>query len=325
MNDTPFQTLLGEDPAFQSAIRSAHLLSATDVTVLITGESGSGKELFAHAIHASSPRAGEPFITINCAALPDSLAESELFGHARGSFTGAVADREGRIQAAHGGTLFLDEVGELTPVVQAKLLRFLETGEVQPVGVNRPVTANVRVVAATHRDLFQRVREGQFREDLYYRLNVVPVTVPPLRERSRDVEMLLEHFLKSLADKHQVAVPRLDAACRSTLLNHSWPGNVRELRNLCERLVILHPAEIVRSEHLPEELFSTSVEEDLSEIQGHGGFVLPESGIDFSAMESHMIKQALRKARGNRSRAARLLGLTRDAFLYRIKKHAISF
>ncbi len=310
-------SLLGESPEFLAAVRSAQVAAATDVTVLLLGESGTGKEVLAHAMHDSSRRADGPFVAINCAALPEALAESELFGHAKGAFTGAVSAAPGRIRAAEGGTLFLDEVGELPLAIQAKLLRFLETGEVQPVGESSSRRVDVRVIAATHRDLHQEAQAGRFRSDLYYRLNVIPLELPPLRERTGDIPLLLSAFTTRLSGQHGLERPLYQAATLSLLERYPWPGNVRELRNLCERMVILFAGRRVAPENLPYEIRS----EGRWTADAH--FVLPSSGICLEELEQNMIRQALERTHGNRSRAARLLGLTRDTLLYRLKKYAI--
>jgi len=313
----PFDdTLLGRAPEFQAVVRSARVAAATDVTALILGESGTGKELLARAMHAASPRAERPFVAINCAALPESLAESELFGHRKGAFTGAVADHPGRIRSADGGTLFLDEVGELPPAVQAKLLRFLESGECQSLGDLRAHRADVRVIAATHRDLHQLVREGRFREDLYYRIAIVPLSLPPLRERQGDVALLLQYLTAELAARYGLQPPRYARDALRALQAYHWPGNVRELRNFCERMLVLLAGQEVTADNLPAE-FRRPQHADKS------GFSLPDGGIRLEELEQSMIRQALEMARGNRSRAARLLGLTRDTLLYRIKKYAL--
>lgn len=310
------QTLLGHAPEWQSVLRTARLVAATDVTVLISGESGTGKELLARALHRDSRRSDGPFVPINCAALPDGLVESALFGHRRGAFTGATTDQPGHIRAAAGGTLFLDEVAELPLVVQAKLLRFLESGECQVVGSPTPSHCNTRLITATHRDLLAWVKQGRFREDLYYRLNVVPLELPPLRQRGSDLKLLLAHFTTTLARHHGLPPPHYSPALLDRLHHHPWPGNVRELRNLCERLVVLFPGRTVEPDNLPAEFRAHSSAANL-------GFQLPERGLVLDDLEANLIRQALVRARGNRSRAARLLGLTRDTLLYRMKKYAL--
>ncbi|OOZ42347.1 sigma-54-dependent Fis family transcriptional regulator [Solemya pervernicosa gill symbiont] len=312
----PFNALLGESPEFQAVIRSSQIAAATDVTLLLLGESGTGKEMLARGVHQSSGRAGRAFVAINCAALPESLAESELFGHRKGAFTGAVADNPGYIRSAHGGTLFLDEVGELPLSVQTKLLRFLESGECQSLGSSETRHSDVRLIAATHRDLRAQVEAGAFREDLYYRIHVVPLELPSLRHRTGDVTRLVSHFITEMAEKHGVDAPSFNRSAMARLAEYRWPGNVRELRNLCERMVILLSGQDIGVDNLPAEIAQPSP-------QGHI-FDLPASGISLDQLEQQMISQALDRSEGNCSKAARLLGLTRDTLLYRIKKYAIS-
>lgn len=311
--------MLGRAPEFQTVLRAMKIVSATDATVLVTGESGTGKELLAKALHRYSRRQSMPFITVNCAALPEHLAESELFGHRRGSFTGAVQDEQGRMQAANGGTLFLDEVGELPLAVQAKLLRFLESGECQQLG--QPLTKRVdaRVIAATNRDLTKAVEEGAFRRDLYYRLYVVPLELPPLRKRKGDIELMLNGLTQKLAMEYDLQPPVYSQRALRYLNRYQWPGNVRELKNLCERMLILFSGRLVEAENLPLEIRQSQVQM----ATPAGLFTLPERGLNLDDLEADLIKQALHKALGNRSKAARLLGLSRDTLLYRIKKYAI--
>ncbi len=317
MADAFQRTLCGDSPAFATALRTARLAAAADVSVLVLGETGTGKELLARAMHAESGRAAGPFVSVNCAALPETLAESHLFGHRKGAFTGATDGNPGMVAAAEGGTLFLDEVGELSASVQAKLLRFLESGEFQPVGSPEVRRSNLRVVAATNRDLEAEVRAGRFREDLYYRLQVVPVELPPLRARTGDVELLLERLSAEVAEAHGLAAPRYDRRARALLDAYSWPGNVRELRNLCERLGILLAGKTISAENLPAEIKRGKP------TLAASPFTLPEGGVVLDDLEADLIRQALAKTSGNRSHAARLLGLTRDTLLYRIKKYAI--
>ncbi|CAK0757214.1 Sigma-54-dependent Fis family transcriptional regulator [Gammaproteobacteria bacterium] len=312
------QTLLGNSPQLQMVLRTVRLIASTDVTVLIFGESGTGKELVARALHQESRRKNRPFVPINCAALPEGLAESELFGHRRGSFTGATADQVGRVRSAEGGTLFLDEVAELPLTIQAKLLRLLESGECQVVGSSVPTFCETRIVAATHRDLRSWVKMGRFREDLYYRLNIVSLELPPLRARSGDLFFLLRHFTESFAHRHKLNIPRYSSIVLEKIQSYSWPGNVRELRNFCERMVVLFPGHTIELNDLPVEFH------DAASSMHTTDFHLPEEGIILQKLEEEIIRQALCRAEGNRSRAARLLGLTRDTLLYRMKKYAIS-
>ena len=309
--------LIGQSPEFQALLRSIQVTAATDVTVMLLGDSGTGKELLARELHSQSRRHPGPFVAINCAALPESLAESELFGHRKGSFTGAVENNIGRIRSANGGTLFLDEVAELPMNIQGKLLRFLESGECQAVGDTSHYHSDVRIIAATHVALFERVKQGLFREDLYYRINVVPLEIPALRKRSGDIPLLLSSLTDSLSAQHNLEAPRYSKACIEKLENYDWPGNVRELRNFCERMLVLFSGKEINPENLPYEFRQTTVSSGIT-------FTLPDTGIQWDEMEQDMIHQALDKANGNQSKAARLLGLTRDTFLYRIKKYAIN-
>lgn len=308
--------MLGQSAEFESIQRTAKIMAATNVTVLIQGESGTGKELMAKFIHTQSERKSSPLVTINCAALPEALAESELFGHAKGAFTSATCDQLGRIQSAHNGTLFLDEVGELPLSIQAKLLRFLENGECQTIGQTKTEKVNVRVIAATNRDLFKEVENGNFREDLFYRLNVVPLELPSLRERKSDIELLINHLSAQVAFKHRLDVPRYSVKAIEHCQRYTWPGNIRELKNFCERMVILLSGKTITIENLPLEMKA------VQKTKISNPFTLPEGGVILEQLEAELIHQAMDKSHGNQSKAARLLGLTRSALLYRMKKHA---
>ncbi len=313
-----FRAMIGQSPNFEAMVRSAKVVAATDVTVLIAGETGTGKELLANALQSQSPRADHPFITLNCAALPEALVESELFGHRRGAFTGAVSNQTGRLQAADGGTLFMDEVDSLPLPIQAKLLRFLETGEIQPVGDTHTQRVDVRIIAACNTNLEEKIVRGEFRKDLYYRLNVVPLEIPPLRERMGDIPLLLTHFLRKFSAEHKLPVSTLSKSALARLQNHPWPGNVRELRNVCERLSILLAGRVIEETNLPAEILHRPVGAQ------KGIFALPEAGIELEKVEIDLIQQALNRTNGNRSRSARLLGISRDTLLYRMQKHGIS-
>ncbi len=311
-------SLIGESPELNSVLWAAKITAASDVTVLIQGESGSGKEVFAKVIHNGSKRCGENLVSVNCASIPENLAESMLFGHVKGAFTGALNHQQGYIQAADKGTLFLDEIGELSLSVQAKLLRFLESSECQKIGSTSAETVDVRVIAATNCDLRQEVARGNFREDLFYRLHIVPLEIPPLRERTGDIELLLKYFTRTLAVQYDVAAPSYSKAAMKSLKAYRWPGNVRELRNLCERMSILLAGQSIEVKNLPAEIKNAQRPLQDSLIS------LPDSGISLEKLEIELIRQALEKTSGNQSRAARLLGLTRDTLLYRIKKYAIN-
>jgi transcriptional regulator with PAS, ATPase and Fis domain len=313
-----FKSIIGQSPALDSLIRSAKVVAATDVTVLLTGETGTGKEVFAKAIQKESLRTDKAFITLNCAALPEALIESELFGHKKGSFTGATANTQGLFQAADGGTLFLDEINSLPVSIQAKLLRFLESGECLAVGDIKPYNVDVRVIAATNSDLNKQVAAGEFRRDLYYRLNVVPLELPPLVSRTEDIEHLIMHFLDMMAETHSIDAPKFSKQALKVLKDYSWPGNVRELRNLCERLSILLAGRIIEPENLPREFVT------YSSVPKAADFALPERGIHLDSLEADLIHQALSRTRGNRSKSAKLLGLSRDTLLYRMQKHGFT-
>ena len=312
-----FEALIGQSPNFEALLRSAKMVAATDVTVLIAGETGTGKEVLANALQQHSPRVNKAFITLNCAALPEAIAESELFGHRKGAFTGAVANQTGRLQAADGGTLFLDEVDSLPLPLQAKLLRFLETGEIQPVGDTHTQNVNVRILAATNANLGDKIARGEFRKDLYYRLNVVPLEIPPLRDRMGDIQLLLNHFMQRFASDHQLPASSFGKTALARLHAYSWPGNVRELRNVCERLCILLAGRIIEENNLPAEIINRAPA--LKPV-----IALPEVGIELEKVEIDLIQQALTRTHGNRSRSARLLGISRDTLLYRMHKYGIN-
>ncbi|MBF0184436.1 MAG: sigma-54-dependent Fis family transcriptional regulator [Magnetococcales bacterium] len=314
-------SMLGRAPEFRSVVRAAALVAPTDATVLINGESGTGKELLAHYIHHNSRRQQAPLVTINCAALPESLAESELFGHQKGAFTGAMQQQPGRVQAAHGGTLFLDEIAEISLNVQAKLLRLLESGECQTVGQPHTSKVDLRIIAATNKNLLEWVRAGRFREDLYFRLNVVPLELPALRQRREDLPLLMEAFANHFARHNALQPPRYAACALQQLQSYAWPGNVRELRNFCERMAILHAGQTLYAANLPWEMRQTTPTVQYTSWQQL--FSLPVEGVDFEQLERHLIDQALERCGGNKSRAARLLGFSRDTFLYRLKKFSI--
>jgi two-component system NtrC family response regulator len=298
----------------------ADRVARTEATVLITGESGTGKEAVARRIHVRSPRAEKAFVAVNCAAIPAELLESELFGHARGAFTGAVRDRLGRFRQAAGGTLFLDEIGEMPLPLQAKLLRVLQEKVVDEVGGDRPIPVDVRILVATNRDLLERIREGTFREDLYYRLNVVEIRVPPLRERPEDIPPLVEHFMKEISPDREISVP---PGVMEALTARPWPGNVRELKNACERMVILCRGEEVSAEDLPPAPPTSRPGEP-----GGEGFTddwppLSAGGLSLVDLEKKVIERALRLKGGNITQAAAYLNVPRHILVYRIEKYGI--
>ncbi len=302
----PLETFVFASPSMGEVLETVRRVAASDATVLITGESGTGKELVARSLHALSPRSAGPFVALNCAALPRELLESELFGHEKGAFTGAVEKRTGKFLQADGGTLLLDEVGDMDLGLQAKLLRVLQERTVDPVGGKRPVPVDVRVLAATNRDLRKEVEAGSFRMDLYYRLNVIPLRIPPLRERPEDIPLLLAHFLREYAG---AGVEVTDPAM-ALLQRYPWPGNVRELQNLCKRLAILHRGDPITPALLPPEI-RESTNAPAEDLRG------------LWALERQAILEALRAAKGNRSAAARALHIPRHVLLYRLKKFGI--
>ncbi len=327
----------------------SRLAEDNSTTVLIQGESGTGKELVARAIHQNSPRNKKNLVPVNCAAIPDDLLESELFGYSKGAFTGATTAKIGRIEYADGGSLFLDEIGDMKPNLQAKLLRVLQEREFEPVGALKPVSVDVRVIAATHRDLEQMVERGEFREDLYYRLSVIPVNIPPLRGRSEDIPILIEHFIRASAEKGKKTIAGFDLAAMQTLQKYTWRGNVRELENLIQYMSILHGSKEINFCDLPEK-YSVSacptpppvseestyrpVMADVSPTEQLMLFPTPpptpaahiwnDKGIDFKNLvnefETQLIVHALKCTGGNKKEAARLLNLKRTTLLEKIKK-----
>ncbi len=314
-SDNHFKSIIGHSPALDSIIRTAQIAAAADVHVLIEGETGTGKELMAQALQQSSKRADQPFIIINCAALPAELVESLFFGHEKGSFTNADKRTDGYVQKAAGGTIFLDEIGELPYALQAKLLRFVENGECQRIGSHETEIVDVRIIAATHRNLPQMIAEGAFREDLYYRLSVVSLRLPNLKARKQDIAELANHFVQSAAQRNALATCTFAPDALNLLKHYAWPGNVRELKNVCEHVSALLPGETIYSENLPIEVRQSKPRSS--------GYTLPEHGIDMETLEVDLIKQALNYTNGNKSKAAKLLGLSRDAFMYRLKKHKL--
>jgi two-component system NtrC family response regulator len=308
--------IIAESPQMGRVLDMVVRVAPTETTVLIMGESGTGKELIARAIHGNSPRARGPFVAVNCAAIPENLLESELFGHVKGAFTGAIRDRVGKFEAADGGTVFLDEIGEMRPDLQVKILRVLEERTLERVGDNRPIRVDVRVLAATNKDLGKAIQAGEFREDLYYRLNVVPVSIPPLRERRADILVLAQHFLRRLgANANLTITPDAFRALES----YDWPGNVRELENALERAMIFHRGDVISLADLPETIRAPRVREVAALPVS-----LPESGLSLEEVEKELILRALQKHDWNQSRAARYLGITRHTLLYRMEKHNIA-
>jgi DNA-binding NtrC family response regulator len=323
--------IFGDTPAMREVREKIARVAPTSATVLITGETGTGKELVARAIHRRSPRASKPFLAANCAAFAETLLESELFGHERGAFTGADRSRLGLFEAAHEGTLFLDEVAEMSPAAQAKLLRVLTDGQLMRLGSVKTRSVDVRVLTATHRDLEQRVKEGRFREDLYYRLAVVPIAIPPLRERTADVAPLCELFLTQTARELKLPKRRLRPQALSRLQAYEFPGNIRELRNLIERAVILSPGEEIGPEHFPLRAgASASAEGGENGREGQMSFgwieTLPASfdlRAFLSTVEKSLIERTLQSTRGAQAEAARRLGLSRSDLSYKLLKYEL--
>lgn len=312
-----FENLIGSSASMKTLYEAMELVAASPSTVLITGETGTGKELVAQAIHYNSPRRGGSLVTVNCGAIPEALIESELFGYRKGAFTGAHADRKGKFESANGGTLFLDEVGEIHLSLQSKILRVLQSGEVDKVGSDRSVKVDVRIIAATNRDLEAMVKAGEFRDDLYYRLAVVPLHVPPLRERREDIPLLAQHFLGQMAERAKRPGLRFPPKIFALFDHYSWPGNVRELENVIEHLVVMS-----RDQTLDESLLPAKFRIGGGSVASH--FELPAGGVNLEELEKELIRQALARQGGNRTRAARDLGLTRNTLLYRIQKYGMA-
>ncbi|AIX49013.1 MULTISPECIES: two-component system response regulator GlrR [Pantoea] len=304
------EAIVTRNPLMQRLLEQAHMVAQSDVSILINGQSGTGKEVLAQAIHAASPRAAKPFIAINCGALPEQLLESELFGHARGAFTGAVSAREGLFQAAEGGTLFLDEIGDMPPALQIKLLRVLQERKVRPLGSNRDVEINVRILSATHRDLPKAMEKKSFREDLYYRLNVVNLKLPALHERAEDIPLLANHLLRQAAGRHKPFVRSFSAGAMKRLVSASWPGNVRQLVNVIEQCVALTVAPVI-GEALVEQALSGE------------NTALPTFAEARNQFELNYLRKLLQMTKGNVTHAARLAGRNRTEFYKLLSRHEL--
>ena len=315
-----FGSLVGKSPKMQEVYTQIEKIASARGTVLIQGESGTGKELVAKAIHFNGSRKSGPFVVINCGAIPETLQESELFGHEKGAFTGAVALKKGLFEEAHGGTLFLDEVAELAPGLQAKLLRALQDGEIRRVGGTKTLRVDARIIAATNRDLAAEVREGAFREDLFYRVNVIPIFLPPLRERGEDLPLLADHCLDRLTREGGGTRKRLSAEALRTMMAYPWPGNVRELEHALERATLLSEGEVITHHDLPPEILAPKDEVTV---------ILPDSAATFKEtmarvireVEVRLIRRALTQSGNNRIEAARILGISRRALFYRLKAY----
>jgi two-component system NtrC family response regulator len=312
-----FGAIIGQSKPLMRVLEMASRVAARNSVVLIRGETGTGKELLARAIHHNSPRAHAPFVTINCGAIPKDLLESELFGHTKGAFTGAAAAKPGRVESAGGGTLFLDEVGDLPLELQVKILRLIQHGEIEKVGAPAPVRVNVRIIAATHRNLQAMIEEGSFREDLYYRLAVVPLELPPLRERPEDIPELVQHLFLKLKRKHGLPDLRLSSSVLPWFTDYRWPGNVRELENVIERLVVLATGDEIQPADLPEGLRKAHQQPEVFELP------LPPQGISLESVEREIILRALNKFDWNQTQTARYLDISRRTLIYRMEKHGL--
>lgn len=304
--------IVSASSVMKSLLDTASRAASSDATILITGESGTGKEVLARLIYQNSPRKNGPLITVNCAAIPEGLIESELFGHVKGAFTGAVKNRKGHFQTASSGTLFLDEIGELSVDIQVKLLRAIQEKEIQPVGSETTLKVDIRIIAATNLDLQDKISKGLFREDLYYRLSVIPLFIPPLRERTDDIPALVTHFLQKFEAPPEV---RFSKEAIQLLKNHSWPGNIREMQNIVERCIILRKKNSIGPDEL--QLLNPGQKEECREI------TIPDEGISLEEIEKEYIVKALEKTDQNRSKAARLLKIPRHVLLYRLEKYGL--
>lgn len=322
MSQTASEDIIGQSRVIQKVFRLIDKIAPSDSTVLITGETGTGKGLVARSIHHRSRRSAEPMVAINCGAIPENLLESELFGHIKGAFTGATGNKTGKFETANGGTVFLDEIGDMSPDLQVKILRVLEEGEFEPVGANRTVRVDVRILAATHRNLEEQVEKGLFREDLFYRLYVIPLHLPPLRERSEDIALLVHHFLREFNEKTASRVDGVSADALRCLSAHAWPGNVRELRNLMERLVVLKDAGMIETEDLPLKIRGM----DKAAFQ-HPAIAVTDEGISLNTavteFEKALILQSLEKANWVKNKAAKLLNLNRTTLVEKIKRYRL--
>ena len=314
-----FENIVSKNEKMQKMFDVIKKVSQYKSTVLITGESGTGKELVARALHYNSDRSQSPFIAVNCGAIPENLLESELFGHAKGAFTDAIRTKKGLFEEADGGTLFLDEIGELPGQLQVKLLRVLQEGEIRRIGESKPIQIDVRIVAATVKDLSKEVNEGHFREDLFYRLNVLPIHIPPLRERKEDIPLLIQHFIGKYNQTMNKNVADVDHNALDTLMNYKWYGNVRELENTIERAIVLSEKNNIGLENLPIEIQNFKEEFQL-EVLSEEEYSIKKAS---KSLEVNLIKKALRRTKGNHTHAARLLEISHRALLYKIKEYGI--
>jgi two-component system response regulator AtoC len=314
-----FENIVSKNGEMQKIFDVIKKVSQYKSTVLITGESGTGKELVARALHYNSDRSQSPFVAVNCGAIPENLLESELFGHAKGAFTDAIRTKKGLFEEADGGTLFLDEIGELPSQLQVKLLRVLQEGEIRRIGESKPIQIDVRIVAATVKDLSKEVNEGRFREDLFYRLHVLPIHIPPLRERKEDIPLLIQHFIGKYNQAMNKCVADIDHKAMETLMNYKWYGNVRELENTIERAIVLSEKNNIELENLPIEILNFKEEFQLETLPDEEYSIKKAS----KALEVNLIRKALRKTKGNHTHAAKLLEISHRALLYKIKEYEI--
>lgn len=314
-----FENIMGASDELKDVLKLVERVSETDSTVLVLGESGTGKELVARAIHYNSRRAHKPLIPVNCGAIPENLLESELLGHVKGSFTGAINTKMGRFEMANGGTIFLDEIGDMSLRLQVKILRVLQEKKFEPVGSTKTVEADVRIIAATNQNLEELVAQGKFREDLYYRLNVIPINVPTLRQRVCDIPILVDHFLRKYSDNNHLTAPRVPQDVMSVFMNYKWPGNIRELENTIERLVVLRPGQEIQMNDLPEKFLKVT-----DTIFKNSALHIPDAGISLknavNDFENNLILKALDKTGWNKNKAANLLKLNRTTLVEKIKK-----
>jgi two-component system, NtrC family, response regulator HydG len=315
-NRFDFSNIIGRSPAMKKLFETMALVAPSQATVLIVGESGTGKELIANAIHQNSDRAGQPLIKVNCAALPETLLESELFGHEKGAFTGALARKQGRFQMAHKSSIFLDEIGEMSPATQAKILRVLQEREFEPLGSNQTIQVDTRVIAATNKKLEEEIKKGRFREDLFYRINVVTIEVPPLRERHEDLALLADFFLKRYAEKNRRMINGFTPRAMDLLMRYNWSGNVRELENIVERAVIMARGEMITPMEFPENLKALDQEIREARIDIAAGRSLKE-------VEKEMILRTLEETGGNRTHAADILGISRRTLQLKLKEYGL--
>ena len=314
--------LIGKSPQMQKILDLVRRVSKVDSNVLVLGESGTGKEVVARAIHSLSPRSGHPFIAINCAAIPESLLESELFGHSKGAFTGAVSDKRGLIEEADGGVLFLDEIGDMDIGLQAKLLRVIQERKVKPVGQNQLRNIDIRIIAATHRDLQKAMETGAFREDLYYRLNVMPISLPPLRERMEDIPLLAEHFMKKALPAMGRQITGFTSQAMEKLMAHPWKGNVRQLANVIERAIIFCDRDMIEEQHI---VYMNDATESSTPVASETNSVSSTDGklLTFEEMEKLGMIKALQKTDGNKEESAKLLGISRKTFYRKEKEYGL--